>query len=129
MRLLAVAEVREIHRRLIVQSGGAGGLRDEGGLASSVAQPAQSFSGQELYVGVLQKAAALGFFLAANHPFVDGNKRVAHAAMVVTLRLNGFEIVASVEEQESVMLSLAAGQVTREQFTSWVEQHAHRLGA
>jgi len=67
MRLLSVTEVTEIHQRLIEQSGGANGLRDAGALASSVAQPAQSFSGQELYSGIIHKAAALAFFLASNH--------------------------------------------------------------
>jgi death-on-curing protein len=129
VRLLSVAEVVEIHFRLIAQSGGASGLRDAGALASSVAQPSQSFSGEELYSGVIQKAAALAFFLASNHPFVDGNKRVAHAAMAVTLLLNGYAIQASVEDQEEVMLSLAAGQLSREQFATCVEQHAQRLGA
>jgi death-on-curing protein len=129
VRLLSVAEVTEIHLRLIAQSGGASGLRDAGALASSVAQPSQSFSGEELYSGLIQKAAAVAFFLASNHPFVDGNKRVAHAAMAVTLLLNGYAIQASIEDQEEVILSLAAGQLSREQFTNWVEQHAQRLGA
>jgi death-on-curing protein len=129
VRLLSVAEVTEIHRRVIAQSGGAAGIRDAAALASSVAQPIQSFSGRELYVGIVHKAAALAFFLASNHPFVDGNKRVAHASMAITLRLNRYAIRASVEDQEQIMLSLAAGQLTREQFTSWVEQHAQRLGA
>jgi death-on-curing protein len=129
VRLLSVAEVTEIHRRVIAQSGGAAGLRDAGALASCVAQPSQSFAGRELYGTALQKAAALAFFLASNHPFIDGNKRVAHASMAVTLLLNGYGIRASVEDQEQVMLSLAAGQLSREQFTSWLEQHAQRLGA
>jgi len=72
---------------------------------------------------LVRKAAALGFSLAMNHPFVDGNKRVAHAAMEVFLLLNGFEINAAVDEQERLMLDLAAGKVTREQLTVWLENH------
>ena len=69
------------------------------------------------------KAAALCFSLARNHAFVDGNKRVAHAAMEVFLTLNGYEIVAPVDEQERLMLDLAAGKLTREQMTEWLEKH------
>ena len=60
-----------------------------------------------------------------NHAFVDGNKRVAHAAMEVCLTLNGFEIVAALDDQERLMLDLASGGVTREQLTEWLEKHLH----
>ena len=115
-----------IHARLIEQSGGSHGLRDLAALQSSVAQPLQSFGGSELYPDLISKAAALAFFLVSNHPFVDGNKRVGHAALVVTLRLNGHFLIASVDEQERVMLDLAAGRLTREKFTQWVQAHAVR---
>jgi death-on-curing protein len=62
-----------------------------------------------------------------NHPFVDGNKRVAHAAMEVFLLMNGWEIVGTVDAQERLMLDLADGQITRERLTAWLEQHAKRV--
>ena len=68
-----------------------------------------TFGGQELYPGLADKAAALGFSLVCNHPFVDGNKRVGHAAMETFLVLNGWELAAGVDEQEQVILRLAAG--------------------
>jgi death-on-curing protein len=77
----------------------------------------------------VSKAAALSFFLATNHPFVDGNKRVAHAALEVTLVLNGYELKATVDEQERVMLRLASGDLSRAEFSDWVERHTHRSGA
>lgn len=89
-------------------------------LESSVSQPLQSFGGDELYPGTLEKAAALAFFLASNHPFIDGNKRVAHAALAVTLRLNGYRLSAPVDEQERIMLRLASGELTRAEFSEWV---------
>ena len=55
-----------------------------------------------------------------NHPFIDGNKRVGHAAMEVFLYLNGYEIDATVNEQEAIILSLAAGELKRTQFLEWV---------
>jgi death-on-curing protein len=58
-----------------------------------------------------------------NHPFVDGNKRVAHAAMDVFLLLNGLEIKAPLDGQERLMLDLAAGKLTRQELTSWLKKH------
>jgi death-on-curing protein len=58
-----------------------------------------------------------------NHPFVDGNKRVGHAALETFLVLNGYEIEASVDEQEKLFLAVAAGQFNREDFSEWLRQH------
>ena len=58
-----------------------------------------------------------------NHPFVDGNKRVGHVAMETFLILNGFEIESSVDDQEQVILNLAAGNLTREAFSKWLNDH------
>ena len=75
MRYLTVTEVLDLHRRLIEQSGGSRGLRDRGVLVSAVRQPQMQFGGEELYASIAEKAAALGYALIQNHPFVDGNKR------------------------------------------------------
>jgi death-on-curing protein len=124
--VLTIEQVLELHSRVLEQSGGAEGVRDHAALESSVAQLRQSFDGRDLYPSLIAKAAALAFFLVRNHPFVDGNKRVAHAALEVTLVLNGFEIQAAIEEQEQIMLSLAAGNLSREELAKWVEQHLRR---
>jgi death-on-curing protein len=129
LRTLSADDVVYIHARVISQSGGSDGLRDRGSLESSVSQPFQSFGGNELYPTLLDKAAALAFFLASNHPFVDGNKRVAHAALAVMLRLNGYRVYASVNEQEQIMLRLASGKLTRVEFSEWVNAHVLAAGA
>ena len=71
-------------------------------LESALAQPQMTFGGEDLYPTLVDKAAALGYALIKNHPFLDGNKRTGHAAMEVFLVLNGYEIHADVEEQEHV---------------------------
>ena len=123
MRYLTLAEVLDLHARLITQSGGAAEICDLGALESAVAQPRASFAGQDLYETAVEKAAALGHALISNHPFIDGNKRVGHAAMEIFLLLNGIEIVASVDESEALILAVAAGEVSREQLTGWLRQH------
>ncbi|PYR20607.1 MAG: type II toxin-antitoxin system death-on-curing family toxin [Acidobacteria bacterium] len=123
MRHLTLGEVVALHRAVIERSGGAAGIRDLGALESALAQPRASFGGTDLHASLPAKAAALGFSLTLNHPFLDGNKRTAHAAMEVLVLLNGSELVADVDDQERLMLALAAGRVTREELTDWLEQH------
>jgi death-on-curing protein len=123
MRHLSLAEVIDLHRMVIEQAGGSPGLRDLGALESAVAQPRMTFGGNDLYPSLIEKSAALCFSLVNNHPFVDGNKRVGHAAMETLLVLNGFEIDASTDEQEQLVLALAAGQLSREQLVGWLRGH------
>jgi death-on-curing protein len=122
-RYLTLDEVLELHRLVVAQSGGSTGIRDRGGLDSAAAQPRMAFGGQELYPTPVEKAAALGFSLVLNHPFVDGNKRVGHAAMETFLVVNGYELSAPVDEQEQVILSLAAGSLGRDVLVEWVRSH------
>ena len=124
MRYPTLGEVIALHRRLIATTGGASGIRDLGGLESALAQPRASFGGDDLYPGVIEKAAALGFSLVMGHPFVDGNKRTGHAAMETFLVLNGYELSADVDKQERMMLELAAGDLSRDEFLDWVRMHA-----
>jgi death-on-curing protein len=129
IRYLTLEEVLELHRLTLEQSGGLGGVRDLGGLDSALAQPQMAFGGQDPYPSLAEKAAALGFSLVCNHPFVDGNKRVGHAAMETFLVLNGWELAAEVDEQEQVILRLAAGTLTRDEFTAWVQSHLQQRPA
>ena len=123
MRYLGLSEVVELHRRLLEQTDGAAGIRDLGALESALAQPKMALAGLDLYPTLADKAAALCFSLVGNHPFVDGNKRVGHAATETFLVLNGAEIDAHLDEQERVMLDLAAGRIDRGQLADWLRQH------
>ncbi len=123
MRYLTTEEVLQLHEMLIQQSGGMPGILDRGKVESAVAQPKATFGGHELYHSLHEKSSALAYSLARNHGFNDGNKRIAHAAMETFLILNGFEIDATVDEQETQFLRLAANTITRDEFTTWVQQH------
>ncbi len=83
-----------------------------------------TFGGQDLYPELADKAAALGYSLIQNHPFLDGNKRVGHAALEALLMLNGAELEAAVDDAERTILDIAAGRLTRGAFTEWVRSHA-----
>lgn len=123
VRYLSLSEVLELHHRLLSLTGGAGGIRDLGALESAVAQPRMTFEGDDLYPDLVTKAAALGFSLIQNHPFVDGNKRVCHAAMETYLILNGHELTASVDESEAFVLGLASGEIARKDLERWLRKH------
>lgn len=123
MRYLTLLHVTRLHQLALDRSGGSPGLRDPGLLESAVAQPRMTFAGQDLYPGLVEKAAALAFSLINNHPFLDGNKRVGHAAMETFLLLNGHELDAPVDEQERLVLGVADGSVGREALTEWVRAH------
>jgi death-on-curing protein len=127
MRYLALAEIVELHRRVLQATGGAPGVRDLGALESAVAQPKATFGGVDLYLTLVEKAAALCVALVCGHPFVDGNKRVGHAAMETFLVLNGTEIDAPIGDQEHVMLALASGRIDRIQLAEWLREHLKPL--
>jgi death-on-curing protein len=127
MRYLSLAEVVELHRRLLQATGGAPGIRDLGALESAIAQPKASFGGVDLYPTLVEKAAALCLALVQGHAFLDGNKRVGHAAMETFLVLNGAEIDAPVSDHERVMLDLASGRIERTQLAEWLRQHLKPL--
>jgi death-on-curing protein len=84
---------------------------------------------QDAYPTLIEKAAALGYSLIRNHGFLDGNKRIAHAAMEVFLVVNDMEISAPVDEQERFMLSLAAGEVSRDALIDWLRSNVTKLRA
>lgn len=123
IQYLNLGHVLHLHRALVAATGGDYRVRDLAALESALAQSRMTFGGEDLYPSVAHKAAALAHSLVSNHPFVDGNKRVGHAAMEVFLVLNGYELLADEAEQETVMLELASGRLTRSEWTAWVEAH------
>ena len=123
MRYLSLLEIFELHEAIISKTGGSQGMRDIGALEAAINQPRLTFDQKDLYADIISKAAALCYSLIMNHPFVDGNKRVGHAAMEIFFILNGYEVEATVQDQERIILDLAAGKMSREEFTAWLKNH------
>lgn len=127
MRLIAflsIDDVLEIHHRVVTEFGGDTGLRDRGLLESAVAMPRSTFGGNELHPGMAEKAAAYHYHLCANHPFVDGNKRVAVAAAELFLLINGQELSASDDEIEELTLGVAGGRLSKTQVVEFFVKYA-----
>lgn len=114
---LTVADVRKIHRAVIQAHGGLDGVRDEGLLESAVAAPQATDFGGSAFADLVEIAAAYLFYLCRNHPFHDGNKRVAMVSGIVFLRLNGLKPAADSDTWTSWMLDVASCALDRPQTT------------
>jgi death-on-curing protein len=114
---LTVEIVEEIHAEAIARFGGSEGLRDRALLESAVAAPQATFGGASPFRDVVEVAGVYLFYLCSNHPFVDGNKRVALGACLVFLQLNGLRPAPDSEEWEALTLTLAASVLSRDEVT------------
>ena len=92
-------------------------------LESAIAAPFQTFGGQDLYPSLVQKAARLGYGIAEAQAFDDGNKRIAFYSMMVFLKRNGLDLVASQEATAAQFVCLATKEIDLEQFTAWLGAH------
>jgi death-on-curing protein len=120
-RWLELNIVLDVHAEQLALFGGADGMRDLGLLESALARPINKFTYGESDLAAL--AAAYAFGLARNHPFVDGNKRAAFAAIIVFLGLNGHDFDVRPEEATAMILGLAAGEVSEENLTRWIRDN------
>jgi death-on-curing protein len=123
MIVLTVSEVIGIHEKLIAKTGGLGGVRDFGLLESAVLNCAQTFSGEELYPTVQEKAANMAYGLCKNHAFSDGNKRTAMLAMIVMLELGGVTVEYTQRELVDLGLDVAEGKLDGQGITEWINRH------
>jgi len=115
-----------IHADLIKRYGGAPGTRDRDLLASALAQPKMTAQRKFLHRTVFDKAAAYGFHICRNHPFIDGNKRVSLVLMDIFLEMNGWNLNASEEEAYVTLIALASGNLTKTALAAWLKAHSSR---
>lgn len=123
MKILTKQQILMLHNDLITQSGGSGGIRDEGLLDSAINTPFQSFGGTDLYPTLLQKAARLGYGLIKNHPFVDGNKRIGTHAMLVFLDINKVVLTYKDDDLINTILEVTAGNADEKHLLLWLQNH------
>ncbi len=109
--MISIEEALKIHTIPIEKFGGANGVRDSGGLESALARPFQTFSGEDLYPTIFEKAAGIGQSLIMNHPFIDGNKRTGYLLMEALLRHEGFKIAASDELLYNFVINISTGSI------------------
>ncbi len=122
LRFLGVDDVLAIHEDTIEHEGGKAGLIDPGLLESAIMMPQQQFGGKYLHPTLASMAAAYLFHIGQNHPFHDGNKRVAAMAALVFLEVNGVRRLPTPKGLERMTLSIAAGETTKEELTEWMDK-------
>lgn len=126
MECLGYRQILWIHCRVIEETGGSHGVRDEGLLRSALARPSASFGGQDLYPSLFEKAAALLESILRNHPFVDGNKRAAWEGMDVLLDLNGYRLNCTTQQGFDLAMHIIAHRVTIEGIAQWLSQRSKK---
>ena len=121
---LSLEEVLEIHHQQIDRYGGASGVRDLALLESAIAQPQASFSNEFLHASIPAMAAAYLFHICCNHPFVDGNKRVAANAAITFLLINDWEPTFTEDALVDTVLAVASSSMTKEDLVRFFQAYS-----
>ena len=120
MKFLSRRFVVAYQARLIDVFGGLHGIRDQDLLDSALAQPEATFEGEWLHGDVWEMAAAYAFHLCSNHPFLDGNKRIAAVAMGTFLEVNGHRLVVDEVDLYRTMMAVADGRLNKAGIAMWL---------
>lgn len=112
-----------IHKRIIQASGGLDGLGDRAGLEAAIAAPLQSFDGEDLFPTDIKKIAGLGYGLASNHAFLNGNKRIGAMMVQLLLKWNGYRLHLRQGELADMFISIAAGTASEQNLLDWIRLH------
>lgn len=123
MKTITIEEVVLFHRKIIDRTGGSHGIRDLGLVESALNKALLTFDGQDLYIEIENKISVIAYALIKNHGFVDGNKRIGVAIMLLLLRLNQINISYTQDELVSLGLEVADGKLKEEDIQNWIKQH------
>ena len=124
--MILLDDVIAIHKILIDRFGGSYGVRDKDGLESAIARPYHTFDQIELYPSPIEKAAAIFQSLLINHPFVDGNKRIAYFMMRLVLLSGGMDLRADEEEKYQFVISSTTGLLTFDEIKRWLSDRCFK---
>ena len=121
--MISIKETEIIHNILIDKFGGSKGIRDIGLLESALARPFATFDNNDLYPSPIEKASAILESIVINHPFIDGNKRIAYTLMRLILLENGLDIVASQKAKYDLVISASIGEYRFDEIKSWIQSN------
>lgn len=123
IKFLDKETILAFHRDQVKTYGGKQGIRDEGLLASALAQPQASFGGKYIHKNIFEMAVAYGFHICKNHPLFDGNKRTVLVAIYTYLYVNGYRLEADKKSNYAVMIDLANGKLEKEELATFLEEN------
>lgn len=127
MKYLTPQQVLLVHSRAIKRFGGSRRIRDIGLIESAVARPRASFGGKDLYKNIFDKSAALLQSLLKNHPFVDGNKRTALSSAGIFLKINGYKLINTHEQEIAFAVKVDNQNLTLGQISSWLKKNSRKI--
>jgi len=125
--MITTAEAIRRHNRLIDQYGGSLGVRDLNGLEAALARPFATFDQQDLYESPIDKAAAIFESLIINHPFVDGNKRIAYVLMQLILLDYNLYVEVQRDVQYNFVISASMGEIRYDEIKAWLEANTTQI--
>ncbi|MFC5406498.1 type II toxin-antitoxin system death-on-curing family toxin [Cohnella soli] len=123
MKTITVEQLLLFHEKIITSTGGSHGVRDRSLLESAINKANQTFDGQDLYIGIIRKISVTTYSLIKNHGFVDGNKRIGVAVMLLLIKINGLGIMYTQQELIEVGLRTAEGKFNEKDIEAWIMRH------
>lgn len=120
---ITAKDVIAIHSKIVQIVGGIDGIRDRAGLEAAIAAPLQSFGGCDLFPTTLEKIARLGYGLASNHAFVDGNKRIGAMMTQLLLQWNGYHLTLKKDELADMFIAIADRSAKESGLLDWITLH------
>lgn len=127
IKFLEKSVLLTFHEDHLRRYGGLSGIRDHGLLDSALAQPVATFDGEYIHKDIFQMAAAYGYYLCRNHPFVDGNKRTALVAMYLFLFVNGYQLIADKKSLYAIVMGVADGSIDKQQLADFLASNTRKL--
>lgn len=127
IKFLEKSVLLTFHEDHLRRYGGLSGIRDHGLLDSALAQPVATFDGEYIHKDIFQMAAAYGYHLCRNHPFVDGNKRTALVAMYLFLFVNGYQLIADKKSLYAIVMGVADGSIDKQQLADFLASNTRKL--
>ena len=120
---ITAEDVIALHSQIIKRTGGIDGLRDRSGLEAAIAAPLKSFDGEDFYPTIIEKISRLGYGLAANHAFIDGNKRIGALMTQLLLQWNEYNLVLKKGELADMFIAIADGSADESELLKWIQNH------
>lgn len=121
--MIDIHDAIRIHEVLIEKFGGSHGIRDLALLESALSRPFQTFDLEDLHPTTINKAAALIESILINHPFIDGNKRIAYVLMRLLIMNYGFDILATEDEKYDFSIKIDRGEYRYSEITDWLTRN------
>jgi death on curing protein len=123
IRVLSIENIIIFHEKIIKETGGSPGVRDIGLIESAISRPFITYDGRDLYPSIIEKIAVIAHSLIGNHGFIDGNKRIGVAVLLILIKMNNISISYTQQELIDLGLKTAEGIMKEKDILNWIETH------